>query len=290
MTRIYLIAIGLVWSLSASPQDLEQVRSAGVLRHLGIPYAHFVTGAGDGLDVELMQGFAAWLGVEYRFVESRWPDVVGDLIGRRVEPDGAHARFLEETPIRGDAIASGLTRLGWRQEALEFASPTFPSAVWLIARADSSLTPIQPSGRLPEDIQRVRERLSGRTVLALEHTCLDPRLYRLADTGARVRLQPRERRLNEMVPAILNRDAEATLLDLPDALIALERWPGEIKVIGPLSEPQFMAPAFRKDSPLLRAAFERYFAQIRRDGRYREMVGRYYPAVFRYYGGFFEPP
>ena len=29
--------------------DLDEVKAAGVLRHLGIPYANFVTGAGDGI-------------------------------------------------------------------------------------------------------------------------------------------------------------------------------------------------------------------------------------------------
>mgnify|MGYP000084292552 CR=1 FL=1 len=31
----------------AGTGDLDQVRRDGVLRHLGIPYANFVTGAGD---------------------------------------------------------------------------------------------------------------------------------------------------------------------------------------------------------------------------------------------------
>ncbi len=287
VTRICALLAILSISPVLTAQDLPEIRAAGVLRHLGIPYANFVTGGGDGLDVELMQGFAAWLGVKYRYVESKWERVLGDLTGRHVERDGAGVRVLGKVPIRGDVVASGLTVLGWRTAAVDFGSATFPSAVWLVARADSRLTPIRPSGSLDKDIERVRSLLYERSVLALASTCLDPGLYDLADTGARIRLQPPERQLNEMVPAILNGDAESSLLDVPDALIALERWPGEVKVIGPISQAQRMAPAFRKDSPALRAAFEEYYRGLRSSGRYREMVHRYYPAIFRYFGGFF---
>lgn len=53
-------------SLGAYAGDLREIREAGVLRHLGIPYANFVTGSGDGLDVELIQLFARHLGVAYQ--------------------------------------------------------------------------------------------------------------------------------------------------------------------------------------------------------------------------------
>lgn len=59
----HLLSVFLIAAASlASASDLPQVQERGVLRHLGIPYAHFVTGSGDGLDVEIVQGFAASLG------------------------------------------------------------------------------------------------------------------------------------------------------------------------------------------------------------------------------------
>ncbi len=101
-------------------------------------------------------------------------------------------------------------------------------------------------------------------------------------------LDPTERQLNETVPALLNRDAETTLLDVPDALIALERWPGRIKVVGPISGEQKMAVAFRPESTELRKAFNGYVAAIRADGRYNALVRKYYPAAFDYFSGFFS--
>ncbi|MGD2083048.1 MAG: transporter substrate-binding domain-containing protein [Chromatiales bacterium] len=282
------LAVAMLLPPGLRADDLERIREAGVLRHLGVPYANFVTGAGDGLDVELMRGFAEHLGVRYEFVQTDWRHAFGDLTGRHVRRSDEGVEYLEDTAIRGDVLANGVTILPWREEVVDFSEPTFPTAVWLVARADSSLQPIEPTGSLPGDIRVVKGSLDGRSVLGLTNTCLDPGLYRMDETGAEMRLLPKLRQLNEMVPAILNRDAEATLLDVPDALIALERWPGEIKIIGPISEEQAMGVAFRKDSDGLRQAFNRYYARLRETGAYQAQVRHYYPAVFRYYAEFFD--
>ncbi len=271
----------------ATGGDLKEVLARGELRHIGIPYANFVTGSGDGLDVELMQAFAAHLGVKYRFVESNWKDVITDLTGKRISRDGNQVTVVGSGPVKGDVVANGFTILPWRQKVVNFSEPTFPSGVWLIARADLPITPVDGSGNHAVDVAHVKSKLRGMDVLAMENTCLDPRLYNLATTGADIRLYTRSTNLNEMVPAILRKDARTTLLDVPDTLIALEKWPGLIKVVGPVSQPQLMGAAFRKDSPALRAAFNEFLAQIRRDGTYRKLVAKYYPAIFVYFDDFF---
>ena len=48
-----------------------------------------------------------------------------------------------------------------------------------------------------------------------------------------------------------------------------------------------MAVAFRKTSPRLREAFNRFFHELKANGTYNHLVRTYYPAVFRYYGEFF---
>ena len=63
--------------------DLEDIQKRGTLIHIGVPYANFVTGSGDGLDVELMERFARYLGVKYQYVPSTWSDVICDLTGER---------------------------------------------------------------------------------------------------------------------------------------------------------------------------------------------------------------
>jgi len=280
----------LLFAAHAAPvaaYDLPEIQAAGVLRHLGVPYANFVSGSGDGLDVELIQGFAAHLGVRYAFVATDWNHAFGDLTGRHARGKGQEAELLESAPVKGDLLANGVTILNWRRQVADFSEPTFPSGVWLIARADANLSPIQPTGDLRHDIGLVKTAIHGRSVLALENTCLDPRLYAVTETGAEVRLLPHVRNLNEMAPAVLRGDAEASLLDVPDALVALEKWPGEIKVIGPVSESQVMAAAFRKDSPRLREAFNEYLRKIRADGTYEVLVTKYYPAVLGFFPEFF---
>lgn len=266
--------------------DLRGVRARGVLRHLGVPYANFVTGAGDGMDVELMQGFARYLGVRYEYVRTDWKSVVPDLCGKKVRPRGGEADIVGTAPVRGDVVANGFTVLPWREKVVDFSIPTFPSQIWLMARAGSKVKPIRPSGSVSADIREVREKLRGYRVLALKNTCLDPSLYDLSTTGAQVVCFGGN--LNELAPAIINGEAELTILDVPDALIALQKWPGKIKVIGPVSGEQRMGVAFAKDAPALREAFNAYLRHSFRDGSYDRLIEKYYPAVRSYFPAFFK--
>ncbi|MGE4506847.1 MAG: transporter substrate-binding domain-containing protein, partial [Desulfovibrionaceae bacterium] len=86
LCALLLLAALAAWSLGPAAQaaragDLDDIRASGELRHLGIPYAGFITGSGDGLDVELMRRFAEHLGVRYRFVDTDWAHIFSDLTG-----------------------------------------------------------------------------------------------------------------------------------------------------------------------------------------------------------------
>ncbi len=271
---------------TATAGDLPDVKKSGVLRHIGIPYANFVTGAGDGMDVELMRKFAKSLGVRYQYVKTDWGTVVEDLIGKKVRPKGKTVEILSETEVKGDLIANGFTILPWRQKLVDFSRPTFPSQIWLIARADSKIKPIKPSNHIDRDIAQVKALIKDRKVLALKKTCLDPDLYNLSATGADVVYFTGN--LNELAPAIINGEAEMTILDVPDALIALEKWPGKIKIIGPISPRQEMAVAFPKDSNQLRETFNKFLRQCRKDGSYDRIVKKYYPTAFAFFPEFFK--
>jgi ABC-type amino acid transport substrate-binding protein len=260
--------------------DLAAVKRRGVLRHLGVAYANFVTGGGDGFDVELMSAFARSLGVRYEFVATDWATAIPDLTGRKVSAK-VPLEAAAPTPIRGDVLANGVTVLPWRAGAVAFSRPYFPTQVWVMARADSAVQPIRPSGSSAKDIQAVRALLSRRSLLGVPSTCLDPGLYQLESTGAKV--TSLKVALNEVAPALLKGEGELSLLDVADAMIALEKWPAALKVIGPISERQDMAVAFRKDAPQLRAAFDAFLAQARKDGTYRRLVAKYFPEAPIYF-------
>lgn len=284
--EILTMLLSLLLSSSALAADLKEIKEQGVLRHLGIPYANFVSSNGNGLDVEMVKLFAQYLGVKYEYVETSWESVIGDLTGKKVKGKGDNIEVLEDVPVKGDIVANGFTIVPWRKKVVDFSTPTFPSQIWVMAKADSPVQPIVPHEEVALDISAVRELLNKRRLLAKANTCLDPSLYDMKETGAKIYLF--QSSLNELVPAVIQGEAELTLLDFPDALVALEHFPGKIKVIGPITGKQYMGCAFAKASPQLRDAFNQFFEQIKGDGTYMKMVKRYYPLVFAYFREFFE--
>ncbi|MBN2705352.1 MAG: transporter substrate-binding domain-containing protein [Deltaproteobacteria bacterium] len=283
--------IGIGVGVRQARADLDEVKKSGQLRHLGIPYANFVTTADYGLSVELMQKFARRLGVEYVYVPTSWAMVFADLTGEKVKVSGSRVEVLERTPVKGDLIANGLTVLDWRCQLVDYSrQATFPTQVWVVARIDSPLRPITPSGSTADDIAQVKEQLKDRVILHKTSTCLDASLYQLQDICRDCLAFPGS--LNDLAPAVINGEAEATLLDVPDALVALAKWPGKIKIIGPVSEQQRMGVGFPKSSPRLRAAFDDFFADLQKSGDYELMIKKYYPAVYDFYPDFFKftPP
>ncbi len=271
--------------------DLPEIKNTGILRHLGITYAHFVrkTDNGyDGLDVEVMKLFAKHLGLRYKLVNTTFETLFTDLTGRRFDPKTQDYELVQTEKIKGDIIANGLTILPWRKKIVAYSRPTFPTGVWLIAPANSRLKPIIPSGDIHLDIKKVKFLLEGRTVLTLEGTCLSAKLYGLEKFHPEIKYFSQTNTINDMAPAIIHGIAETTLLDIPDAMVALQTWPGEIKIIGPISEPQVMGVAFPKSSPLLLKAFNEFFTQIWQNGTYRTLVEKYYPSVFLYFEDFFD--
>lgn len=273
----------LLTSFLAAPGygvEIKDIKQRGVLLHLGVPYASFVTGSGDGFDVELMQLFAKYLGVQYRYVKSSWEDVIPAITGWKSMEKGL------KTPVTGDIIANGMTILPNREKLVDFSEPTFPTQVWLIARSDSSISPIAPTDSIEKDIEMVKTLLKGHEVLGVRNTCLDPDLYDLESVGARVKIFAGT--LNELAPAIISGEAETTLLDVPDALIALDKWPGRIKIIGPISEMQLMGCAFAKSSGKLRGAFNQFLGLCKEDGTYKRLIDKYYPRAPHYFPEFFS--
>ncbi|MEY2689023.1 MAG: hypothetical protein RL375_3221, partial [Pseudomonadota bacterium] len=72
LKRLLVLLVLCATALAASAADLKDIRERGVLRHLGIRYANFVTASDTGLDVEIVKGFAAHLGVRYELVHTNF--------------------------------------------------------------------------------------------------------------------------------------------------------------------------------------------------------------------------
>ena len=280
-------ALAFLFVTSSWAADLAEIKKRGEIRHIGIRYANFVTGAGDGLDVELMQGFAKRIGVSYKLVYSDFYSVIRDLLGKDVLRKNGEVTLTGDYPIKGDVISTGFTVLPWREAILLYSDPTLPSQVLLVAPAESNLQPIEGSSDLATDIAKTRMAIGSRSVLVMERTCLDPTNYGLVNVGIDLKAYNKSANLNEMVPAMLNEEAELTLLDVPDAILDLSKWAGRIKVLGPISGRQILATAFPKDAPALRDEFNAYLSDIKASGVYDRLVDKYYPGIRRFFPEFF---
>ena len=266
----------------------DEVMQRGTLRHLGVPYAKFVTGSGDGLDVELVKLFAAHLGVTYQYVETNWKDVIPDLVGHEIVASEQDITIGNTVPIRGDMIANGFTILPWREKVVEYSIPTFPSGTWLVVRADYPATPVEPSGNLETDIEATITLAQGHDIMAAAGGCFDPALKRLRESNIYTKLMPSGVNLNELIPFIVNNEADGTVIDVPDALVGIQKWPGKIKVLGPLTPPQQMGYAFATTSTRLRDEFNVFFKNCVTTGKYQELLHKYYPSIVTYYPDFFR--
>ena len=249
-------------------------------------YVSFVTGLGDGFSVDLIKGFCRELGVRYKYVRTTWDTVIQDLVGKKIEVIGNDVNVLGPAPVRGDVIANGLTKLPWREHLIAFSDPVFPTQVWLMAPANSSFKPIESTGSVEKDIEAVKAQLKGKTVLGKRGTCIDGALYGIEEAGAT--FIHYDGNLNELIPLVLSGKADATLLDESDALVGLVKWPGEIKVIGPVSPIQVMGVGFTKNATKLKMRFNEYLKEIKRDGRYMKLIKKYYPLAPVYFPDFFK--
>ncbi len=277
----------LLMSPLARSEDLKEIQARGELRHLGIRYANFVTGAGDGLDVEITKGFAEYIGVKYRLVYSDFYSIIQDLLGRKVAVKSGQATLSsEEFPVKGDMIATGFTVLPWREQILLYSDAVFPTQVLLVAKANDPQRPVAGQN-LATDIEATKAMIGKKSLLVMKSTCLDPAGYGLDRKGIDLRPYTRNTNINEMVPAMLNGVADYTLLDVADVVLDLQKWAGHIKILGPISIEQNMAAAFPQDAPQLRDEFNEYLRKIRADGTYMKLVRKYYPTIESYFPEFF---
>ena len=285
---VFGVLVGILAATTAAAADLDEIKARGELRHIGIRYANFVTGSGDGFDVEIMQGFARRLGVKYTLVYSDFYNVIRDLLGKDAVRKDGEVLLTGNYAIKGDVIATGFTVLPWREQILNYSDATFPSQVLLVAPSNAPFQPIHVGADLADDIQATTELIGSHSLLVMERTCLDPANYGLTGIGLDLKAYTKSANLNEMVPALLDSEAQLTLLDVPDAILDLRKWAGQIKVLGPVSKPQTLAAAFPKDALKLRDAYNDYLRDLKANGGYDRLVDKYYPGIRRFLPDFFE--
>jgi len=149
-----------------------------------------------------------------------------------------------------------------------------------VTKTTSELKPIQPSGDSDKDVGATKELLSGKEVMGIRNTCVDPALYDIKDVKP---LYKNNIGLNDLAAVVIQGDAALCILDVPDALIALGKFPGKVKILGPVSKKQFMGFGISKDSPELKASFDSFLSKLHHSGKLSELIGKYYPLVKYYF-------
>jgi len=139
-------------------------------------------------------------------------------------------------------------------------------------------------------LTRVMEHVVPEDFASEPHRLVYEACLALSDRKEAVDLVMVESELDEVAPALIRGEGDLALLDVADAMLALESWPGSIKVIGPVSPQQEMAVAFRREAPRLREAFDAFLAEARRDGSYRKLVQAYFPGAIAHFPSFFDEP
>ncbi len=280
LISIVAIAVLSFLTIPCSFADLDQIRANGELRHLGVPYANFVTGDGDGLDARIIKLYCDKIGVKYKYVKTDWDTVIGDLSGKKFKVNGEDVEITGDVPVKGDIIGNGLTVIPWRQKIINYSTPYFPSAIWVIAKADSPLKPIQPTADPKKDVEVTRDLLKGKDVLGIKNTCVDLDLYNLTDSRP---VYKEGITLNDLAGALVKGAAEISILDVPDSLIALSKFPGKIKILGSITGKQDMGFGFSKDSPMLLASFNEFLEELKSSGELSNLILKYYPGIDRYF-------
>lgn len=278
--RILLLAVIFVSMATFCMADLKDIKARGELWHLGVPYANFVTGDGEGLDTQILKLYCDKIGVAYKYVKTDWDNVISDLSGKKVVLKEGKPEVVEEVPIKGDIIGNGLTVIPWREQVINFSTPYFPSAIWVVAKADSPLRPIQASLDSKKDVEQTRLLLKGKEVLSIRNTCVDLALYNLNDSKP---LYKEGISLNDLAGVLIQGQAEVSILDVPDSLVALSKFPGKIKILGAITGKQDMGFGISKESPELLASFNQFLAELKQSGKLSELVRSYYPGIEKYF-------
>ncbi|OGT89344.1 MAG: hypothetical protein A2298_04840, partial [Gammaproteobacteria bacterium RIFOXYB2_FULL_38_6] len=270
----------------AVAQDLGEIQNRGVLRHLGAPYGNFIIAPDKkkntnytGFSVDLVRLYAKSIGVAYEFVESH--DVhtmIEDLIGTEFSHQQnapSQITYGEKSTPKGDIIETGLTVLDWRMAIINFSDSTFSTKIWLVGHKD-----IQ--SKIPQNFDQfnraqVLEFANRFQVIGQANTSLDPSLYGIKE------YQQFSGSINDYIDLVTDmKENKLAILDFPDAIITLRKAPEKLIVIGEISAPQFMAAAFRKDSPKLLESFNNFLKELKKNGVYDRLVKRYYPELVYY--------
>lgn len=195
-----------------------------------------------GIDVDLMQAFAEFIGVELEI--------------RPVSEPSFSALIPDLLAGRGDLIASSFSITPERSKILEFSDPYYSIQAVLVARRDSNI-------RSPEDLE-------GRIGTAVTGSSHAARMVRMGIESRRIVLVDF---LLETYGHVTDGEADFTIADSSNTELRLQSYP-ELEAVYRFPDVESYGIAFPKGSDL-RSAVDRFLEHAKSTGKLDEILAKY---------------
>ena len=229
----------------AAARSVAEIKKSGelvMISYLGgnESFLRAVPGGGyEGLDYELVAGFARTLGVRLRVVPK--------------------PRFVELIPAllagEGDLIASTMSITAEREQVVDFTGPYFPVVVMVLALEGSGLSGVAS--------------LAGKRVGVPPATTLEARAAKMGFAA----ITPNARTAAEGLRSLRSNEVDVVLMESSLALPVLAREPG-IEVVATLPEVEQYGIAVPPGSDL-RGALDAFLVSTRNGRSFYQLVLRY---------------
>lgn len=219
----------------------------GIVSNKGLPFTAVKNNKIVGLDIELAERFAAYLGKELKFSDMDF----GSLI-------------LAAATNKIDMISSTLMITEERKKQIDFSDPYIKLGASLFIRKNSPAK--EQSGKM-----KVLDDIAGKTVGVYAGTIHDAFVEENYPTAVIKRFNTPA----DIVLSLKMEKIDVVLMDLVSAKLMLRTNPE----IGILSEDALTLPVaagFRKDNPELLNCFNQYLKEIKDDGTYDTMYKRWF--------------
>lgn len=234
------------------PSTLDRIREERTLRFITQNNAHTYysyRGRAVGFEHDLAAAFAEHLGVRLEMVTAPWSELFPTLL------EG-----------EGDLIGASLTATEERRETLAF------SEGYMVVRQE---VVVHASNRRVRDLSD----MVGMDVHVRRGTTYEAWLRELQEGGLRINLILHEDLpTEELIRQVSELEIEATVADTNIALLNRRYYP-DVRLAFSISSPQLIAWAVRPEATELLAEINRFFEELKENGRFQRIHDRYYDNV-----------